>query len=173
MVCVQIGNMRKEHLEWRRPEDVTTQEFVGYVALEESPSDLAGQVVAAMVSSGLALLEYAIAERSVAVSLVLLSCSCVVDRMHSQLCVITMLLALFQQISFHDITRWLPVIAESYTPFALHLMQCTSPKTAEQLLDKVSVILIQHLASSLIRVSEVKLSTPSSLISIFEECVLN
>lgn len=62
--------MRKEHQEWHRPEDVTTQEFVGHVALEESPSDLAGQVVAALVSSSLALLEYDITERSQSTSLV-------------------------------------------------------------------------------------------------------
>jgi hypothetical protein len=65
----------KEHQNWNRPEDVTTQEFVGYVALEESPSDLAGQVVAALVSAGLALLEYDITERSQTTSLVRWLCS--------------------------------------------------------------------------------------------------
>jgi hypothetical protein len=62
--------MEKEHTNWNRPEDVTTQEFVGYVALDESPSDLAGQVVAALVASGLALLEYDLIERGQASQLV-------------------------------------------------------------------------------------------------------
>lgn len=62
--------MKLEHQEWNRPEDVTAPQFVGHVALEESPSDLAGQVVAALVSSALALLEYDITERSQSTSLV-------------------------------------------------------------------------------------------------------
>lgn len=67
---LQVGNMKRGHQNWDRPEDVTTQEFIGYVALEESPSDLSGQVVAALVASGLALLEYDITERSQSTSLV-------------------------------------------------------------------------------------------------------
>jgi hypothetical protein len=75
---MQVGNMEKEHTNWHRPEDVRTQEFVGYVALEESPSDLGGQVVAALVASGLALLKYDMIERSQATSLVrFVLCSCI------------------------------------------------------------------------------------------------
>lgn len=62
--------MKNEHKEWNRPEDVKDPTFVGYVALEESPSDLGGQVVAALVSSALALLEYDITDRSQATDMV-------------------------------------------------------------------------------------------------------
>lgn len=62
--------MKREHQNWNRPEDITTQQFIGQVALEESPSDLAGQVSAALVASGLALLEYDITERSQSTALV-------------------------------------------------------------------------------------------------------
>lgn len=71
---VQVGNVQEERQEWRRPEDVTRfagmQYDVGFMLLDESPSDLAGQVVAAITAGAIALQQYDVIDRTVAKNMV-------------------------------------------------------------------------------------------------------
>ena len=71
---LQVGHVLEQRQSWNRPEDVT--EFrgvgadVGIMRLEESPSDLAGQVVAAITAGALALQQYGEIDRNVAQTMV-------------------------------------------------------------------------------------------------------
>lgn len=69
-----MGNVQEERQEWRRPEDVTRfagiNYDVGYMLLDESPSDLAGQVVAAITAGAIALQQYEVIDRSIAKNMV-------------------------------------------------------------------------------------------------------
>lgn len=72
--AVQVGWVQRERKDWRRPEDVTEFEGlnvdVGVLGLDESPSDLAGQVSAAITAGALALREYDVVDRATASSMV-------------------------------------------------------------------------------------------------------
>jgi hypothetical protein len=52
---VQVGNALQQRQDWKRPEDLKEKQFIGKIPLELSPSDLAGQIVAALVSGALAM----------------------------------------------------------------------------------------------------------------------
>lgn len=66
--------MQRERQDWRRPEDATdfagVNLDVGVLGLDESPSDLAGQVTAAVAAGALALLEYEAVDRATATDMV-------------------------------------------------------------------------------------------------------
>lgn len=72
--ALQVGNVQEERQEWRRPEDVTRfagiNYDIGYMLLDESPSDLAGQVVAAITAGAIALQQYEVIDRTIAKNMV-------------------------------------------------------------------------------------------------------
>ena len=57
-VRLQVGNTLEQRQQWNRPEDVVTAQLHGEVLLDDSPSDLAGQVAAALTAGALALNQY-------------------------------------------------------------------------------------------------------------------
>ena len=57
-IVYMMGDLQAERAAWRRPEDVPEPAPVMTVQCADGPSDLAGQVVAAMVSSSLAAVSY-------------------------------------------------------------------------------------------------------------------
>lgn len=57
-IVYMMGDLQAERASWRRPEDVPEPIPVMTVQCADGPSDLAGQVVAAMVSSSLAAVSY-------------------------------------------------------------------------------------------------------------------
>lgn len=56
VACVQVGDIFIERMEWNRPEDLRGAQPVEWLQLADSPSDLAGQVVAGLAAGSLALL---------------------------------------------------------------------------------------------------------------------
>jgi cellulose synthase/poly-beta-1,6-N-acetylglucosamine synthase-like glycosyltransferase len=67
-IVYMIGDLQAERATWRRPEDVPEPIPVMSVQCADGPSDLAGQVVAAMVSSSLAAVSYDTTDLSTAAS---------------------------------------------------------------------------------------------------------
>ena len=58
-----MGNALEQRQQWNRPEDLTQPQMMFnstpyYIPLSESPSDLAGQITAALVAGALALNQY-------------------------------------------------------------------------------------------------------------------
>ena len=52
---MQVGDVAFERTVWRRPEDITSDPAVKYVAASGAPADLAGQMAAGIAASALAL----------------------------------------------------------------------------------------------------------------------
>ena len=51
-----MGDVRVERTVWRRPEDITRDDpTIKFIAMSESPADVAGQMVAGIVAGTLAL----------------------------------------------------------------------------------------------------------------------
>lgn len=65
-----VGSAEKERQLWRRPEDIREPQVISEVPLSESPSDLSGQVAAALSSAALALELYGVIEKADARTLV-------------------------------------------------------------------------------------------------------
>lgn len=59
-----MGNIEKERQEWNRPEDVVGPVPISAVTGADSPSDLAGQLVAGLVSTALAMREYKVRSKT-------------------------------------------------------------------------------------------------------------
>lgn len=59
-----MGNVLRQRQQWNRPEDLDSPQFIGKIPLAMSPSDLSGQIVAALVSGSLALNQYEELDRS-------------------------------------------------------------------------------------------------------------
>jgi hypothetical protein len=57
-VALQVGTALEQRQDWKRPEDLVEKQFVGRIPLELSPSDLSGQIVAALVSGALAMFKH-------------------------------------------------------------------------------------------------------------------
>jgi hypothetical protein len=62
---VQVGDVLEQRQEWNRPEDVKDSQMMFpamntpyYIPLGEAPSDLAGQIAAALCAGALALNQY-------------------------------------------------------------------------------------------------------------------